>query len=682
MITLNISNLQVENKKEEYINYLLKKSVTPTKLLVSKYIKNEFENETLGTPKFKPFDIKYRETSNSAVWNKNIKNLSLDLNILYQSINIISNDLLSCEELYLNEKEKLINKILEIQLMIDNLNDNIKSPNNLYSYVQTFNDFYSCDLKGNLERNIPKTTSFIDLIHKNVKNKKEFTINNKINISNANISMSSNISPSNKIGELESVLNDTINDFYFVEYSRSNDASSFTVTITVNIPIAKNMNTILFECLSPFDFTANLKISKDNTVFEDVYSITSNNTFEWVFDTKYVNSFKITLSKKENDGTEDGSNLYYYIIKNIGCLIDEYISSSTFVSNEIEIPSIINNVTLHADEYIFPNTSIDYFIGVDNKVDPIEWQQIKNNEELNLKLFNDRNKILNNSLKEYGMYLDNGCSIIYKLPKNFSTNDLKLLYGYQMWKLETLDIPDGERMESYNLSINDYTDYYVLRNSLVDTEEYEFSIRNAKTHILTQYIYCESEFYINNRAIECTNLTGTEFTHKIYVNNYELSCVDNKYNFILRKGLNVVHVMLYVKATTSEEFSTIKHNINFKEYSFNVFASKPMKYINYKSLSYDNIKYNQTYYTIDNNYLIVKDDMSLINEHVHFPNLMSDLNFKNNSRYLLKYKELNEYKKNLVFEDDNKTVIRIMAILKTNNRSYSPQINSFRITSR
>ncbi len=140
--------------------------------------------------------------------------------------------------------------------------------------------------------------------------------------------------------------------------------------------------------------------------------------------------------------------------------------------------------------------------------------------------------------------------------------------------------------------------------------------------------------------------------------------------------------MLYVKATTSEEFSTIKHNINFKEYSFNVFASKPMKYINYKSLSYDNIKYNQTYYTIDNNYLIVKDDMSLINEHVHFPNLMSDLNFKNNSRYLLKYKELNEYKKNLVFEDDNKTIIRVMAILKTNNKSYSPQINSFRITSR
>ncbi len=196
----------------------------------------------------------------------------------------------------------------------------------------------------------------------------------------------------------------------------------------------------------------------------------------------------------------------------LGCLIDEYTSSSTFVSNEIEIPSIINNVTLHADEYIFPNTSIDYFIGVDNKVDPIEWQQIKNNKELNLKLFNDRNKILNNSLKEYGMYLDNGCSIIYKLPKNFSTNDLKLLYGYQMWKLETLDIPDGEKIGSYNLSINDYTDYYILRKSLVDTEEYEFSIRNAKTHILTQYIYCENECYINNRTIECINLTGTEFT--------------------------------------------------------------------------------------------------------------------------------------------------------------------------
>lgn len=680
---MKISNLQINEKRENYIDDLLKKSIIPTSLIVSKYVNNELKNENLGIPQFKPFDIGKFEVSNKKKWNKNFKNLGVDLALLYKSFNLLNNDVLACEELYLSEKEKLDNKLDVLNIEIDNIRRNLKSTNDLYSYVQIFNNFYTCELDGDSERNIPTTTSFVDLVQRNVRNEKISSVEAKVNILNSKISIdSNNISPSNEIGKLENILNDISNDFYFVEYNTLTKDNLFEIKLKLALPYAKKMSSVLLECSSPSEYKASLKISKDNNIYNNIYTVKGNNIIEWMFDEQEVSSIEITLTKESVDGTKNRDIYYYYIFKCLSCLNEEYDTSSTYVSNKIEIPSIVDNFTINSNEIVLQGTSIDYFVGLDNGKDPIEWKQFFNNKEDSMKLFRYRSKILNNALKEYGEYIDDGCYKIYNLPKGYTNNDLTLYYGYQMWHLQTLNPPETEDPEKYIPDIIDYTDYYLLRSSLVDTEEYEFSIRNAKTHLFTQYVYCDKEYYVRDKGFTCKTTTGIGLRSKMYLNNAELTCIDNKYNFTLKKGLNTIHVLLYIQSSNSEGFSDIKHNLNFKEYSFDIFAGKPMKFMNSNSLRFDGIQDNHIYYSIENDSIIVKDDMHMINENITFPNLRSDLNYKNNSRYLIKFNQIDINNEYLVDIKNNKTCVRVMANLRSNNKSYSPQINNFSLIAR
>lgn len=678
-----ISNLQIEKKKEKYVEQMLKNSIIPTHSIVNNFLEEELKSLEIGSPLFTPFDFEFESKSNSKTWNDNFKNLDIDFNLLYDSYNKLNYDVINYEKLYLNEKDKLFDKLRIISLMIENIKENLKCSNNIYSYVQTFSDFYSSELEGDLKRNLPSSNCYIDLINKCVKNNKISSINSKINISNSNIEiLSKSIEPVKRIGNIRSILTDEINEFCYLKYNTQTKDNVFSISIKITLPLAKDFSNILFECISPTNYKASLSISEDNINYNNIYSIVNNNNCEWIFKRQRVSSFIINLEKEQSDSAEKYGEVYYYIFKNISCIDEEYEISSVYVSNPIKLKSIVNDITLCANENIIPGTSIDYFIGIDNGKDYIEWKQFKNNTEDTFDIFIDKEKILNNSLTEYGESLGNDCYALYKLPKGWSLNDISLIYGYQMWKMETLNIPEIYDITDYNPDINDYTDYYIQRKSLVDTEEYEFDLRNGKLHILTQYVLCEKDYYIKNKKVTCKKLTGTKFNTNVYVNNTEINKINDNYSFTLKKGLNVIYMLVFINDNEAIQYSSISHNFNFKEYTFNVFAGKPMKYINPKQLKSNNLKKDNIYYSIDNEILFVKDDISLINEHIIFPNNRSDINFKNNSRFLLKFKILNPSKNKYVSTLTNSTTVRVMANLKSNDKSYSPQLNNFRILAR
>ena len=680
---LKISELQIENSKNDYIKYLLNNSIVPTNHIVSKYLNNMLESGLVGSPQFKPFAIKKNQVSDKDEWNKNFKNLESDLNILYQSIKGINNQLMNCEELYLAEKESIFEKIKYIKLLISNINYSMSVSNNIYTHAQTINSFYDCELKGDYSRNIPQTTSCIDLIAKNVKNNKELSYNSKVNIANSIIDFDSkSITPSTELGTIDSIKNDQLNEFYYVEYSNSSDTKDFISFLDITLRTPKYMSSICLECVSFSFYEAYLELSDDGIYYNSIHKINTNSFCEWMFDKQLVSKIRIKFVKADSDGFSGVTDKYYYIFKNLSCYNDEYESESTYVSNKISLNAIINDITLHSDESILPGTDIAYFIGLDNNTDPIEWKQIYNNESISLNVFKNRQKILNISLQEYGEYVGDNCYGILNMPNGYSNNDITLVSGYQMWKVETLDIPESEDTLKYEPNIEDYTDYYVNRRCLLDTEEYKFSIRNCKTHVFTQHVYCDKEHYVIDRTINAYGTSGGELKHKVYLNNMQVKCVNNKYNFTLKKGHNVVYILMYVTNSVAYDFSEIKHNFNFKEYTLNVFSSKPMKYINHKELRFNGLLENDKYYTIQNDKIIVKEDMNMINEHIIFGNLISDINYKNKSRYYLKYKHINSNKMHLIDCNNNTTTVRLMANLRSNNVSYSPLLSSFRLISK
>lgn len=675
-----ISDIQYYKKKKEIQESLIKKSIIPTKTSVSNLLKDYYERNELGKPEFKPLIIEKDSVSNPKEWNKNFKCLGDDLENVFDCLVAQNNKVISNYETYTYESDMLSNNIKKLKLSVDNLIDTLNAKGNLYTNHQTFNDFYSTDFIGDLNRNIPCTDSFIDLIQKKVINNKKSSAKDKINLSASKIKVSTNNNILNQkiIGKFENILNDYTNEVCYADYETTLNVKDIDIEIHITLHSLKEMSTILFECISVNDFSSTLYVSKNNIDFKEVYTINSSSLFEWNFNRQEVGYIKIVIKKECNDGYVDNKNIFNFIFKNISCINDYYELKSTYVSKPIEFNEILDNIKLISDETIFPDTNINYFIALDNDTNSLVWKHIKNNSSCDLELLMDNNKIANNSLVEYGEDCIGNCVSVLNLKEGYTKNSINVFYGYQMWGVKTLEIPETEDTKTYEPSIVDYTDYYVKRRSLIDTEEYNFEIRNGFTHILTQYVYTDRVCHVYDRYFK--DISNSEnFTCKMYLNNSLIKSHDNNFSFTLKKGKNVIHILLYVKCTDRNDFTSIVHNFNFKEHTFDIFADKPMTYINDKTLIEDIIENNNTYYSIYDNKIIVKEDMRMINEHIKLPLQSHDINYKNNSRYLILYKSINPNKKEYLIDGERKTKIRIMANLISNNESISPKINSFRI---
>lgn len=676
-----IKDMQLKKKKEEVTNSLIKKSIIPTKTTISNILKDFFERKKLGEPDFKPIEIEKDSTSNPKVWNKSFKDLDNDLNILFDALVDQNNKILSNYEMYMYENDKLHANIVKLNLSIQNLKDTLNAKGNLYTNHQTFENFYSTEFNEIEYRNIPTTDSYIDLAQRKVINNKKTTSKDKVNISKAKIKIDKdhNVLSEKSIGDIGFLLNDYTNEVYHVNYLTSPNVKTINLNLNVTLQSIKEMSTVMLECVSINNFDATLYISTNNVDFKEVYTINSNNLFEWNFDRQEVGYIKIVINKRINDSYSNDRNIFDFIFKNLSCINDYFYLKSTYVSKPLEFDAVLDSVTLKSDEIIFPGTNINYFIGLDNDKNDVEWISVNNNEKCNLGLLDKNEKIANNSLDEYGKNVKGDCVSILNLKQEYNINSIKVYYGYQMWGLKTLEIPDSEDINNYDPTIEDYTDYYVKRKSLIDTEEYSFEIRNGYSHLMTQYIYTDNVGYVYNKFIKPLNNGDKKFNCKVYLNNAQIKEVDGKYNFTLRKGKNVVHILMYVNCTDRNEFTKITHNFNFKEHTFNVFADRPMKYINDKTLMEDIIENNNKYYSVYNNKIIVKEDMRMVNEHIKLPLQATSINYKNNSRYLVTYKSISNIKAKQYLVNKEKTRIRVLAILLSNNESLSPKINNFRL---
>lgn len=676
-----IEDKQLNKKKEEVTNSLIKKSIIPTKTTISNILKDFFERKKLGEPDFKPLEIEKDSVSNPKTWNKSFKDLDNDLHILFEALVEQNNKILSNYEMYMYENDKLHANIVKLNLSIQNLKDTLNAKGNLYTNHQTFEDFYSTEFEGNIPKNIPKTDAYVDLVQRKVVNNKKTTSKDKINISKAKIKIDKdhNILSEKVIGDIGFLLNDYTNEVYHVNYLTSPNIKSIKLTLTLTLHSIKEMSTVMLECISINAFDATLFVSNNNVDFKEVYTINSNNLFEWNFDRQEIGYIKIVINKGINDSYANDRNIFDFIFKNLSCINDFFYLKSTYVSKPLEFDAVLDSITIKSDETIFPGTNINYFIGLDNGKSDVSWIHIKNNEKCNLGLLENNEKIANNSLDEYGKDVSGGCVSVLNLKQGYNLNSIKVYYGYQMWGLKTLEIPDSEDINKYDPSIEDYTDYYVKRKSLIDTEEYSFEIRNGYSHLMTQYIYTDNVGYVYNKYIKPLNNSDNKFNCKVYLNNAQIKEVDGKYNFTLRKGKNVVHILMYVNCTDRNEFTKITHNFNFKEHTFNVFADRPMKYINDKTLMEDIVENNNKYYSVYQDKIIVKEDMRMINEHIKLPLQATSINYKNNSRYFINYKSISKAKADELLIDKEKTRVRVIANLFSNNEALSPKINSFRL---
>ena len=671
---MSISFIQRKKKKDEFTEQLLKKGIEPNNYELNRMLAEYFENHTLGMPFYSPIKQQPYEESNKDNYNHNFKTFQEDIETVYQANIEANNKAVAIQEYYDLEKSKVRNALTRLALRVDNAIEALKSSSAVKQHVEAFDDLYRVELYGDSQRNIPYTTSFIDLLQKKVYTDKTNAKVNKLSMNNASVTISglTRFNSYQTQGSLNMILNDIGNDVFVIAASSSNDSEKI-VEINIDLGSLLAFNTVSFSYTSTRIMPCELQLSDDNENFIPVYDLADRDYVEWNFNTKKARYIKILCHKPEPDGINAKDTLslyeYYFILKNISIAKESFEEKSIFVSKPISFDDLSSVIRLDATDMIFNNTRIDYFIGFDNGVDKIGWDVIKNHEDHELFMFDKKHKILNYHIEEFAHEGD-GTTLykLFKLPEGISKNSIKLTPAYNMWSVKRY-VHDGDT--DFSLALGDFSNHVAnceMTQMFMDCENYAFSIYPKTLYVMTQFISLEKSANLLNRFIRITDedcKTDMEAEIRVFLNGYEVTAADNnQYSFALRKGVNKIQIAVY--STGENAIQKIYHNLNFRALTNNVFGFVPMKYTNNATLE-KTMNDTYQYYTIKDGYLYVKcnpDDM-----------IQSDLE---DMAYFISYSCIKEDM--LGYFEKNKISFRIMAVLTSNNHNVSPILCNYRIT--
>lgn len=647
-----IDRIQEQKATEDAISYLTKHGVIPSIYEISNYTKDYFLNHKKGQPLTEPLNIKPHSVSNKTEWNKHFENIDKDLDTISVAINTVLNEAILKDELTESQKNDILCKIKKINLRAAALKEALTDNIPFLSYSIIFNNFNGAEFYPNKNINLPKTTAFIDLLHKKVMIPKVTLNKDVINLQNSILNIYSNNKDCNVYGDInEFIKNDKM--LKIQNTSINNTADSLVLEIVLDNTY--ELSSVAIELDTIKEISGSLTISYEDGAEETLYSETFANNMEWLFEQNPVKSFKISLTKNEADGFIDGIYYYTYILKKITASNDKFKSSATYISKKINFDQIIDEVKLKTEDMIFSDTNINYFVGIDNDNEVIDWISVDKNKYTNLEILLTQQEILNKNTRGYGTKIGK----LYKIgtiKPNYNKPSLNLYSGYQQWNVEAIK-NDKKFDDNYVIDINDYNKSNLLAQSVLDCESYNINIKTKTLFALTTYVYCDDLYVVKDNDIIPADKT-TNLQTKIYVNNNLVKPTGtNKYNITLQKGKNKIILLLYSTTTEKNKNGTIlQMNIDFKKASQNITCNKKMQYVSYNTLLYG-MRENTAYYTIDenNNILVNSDpyknmDCCLLTEYGYSKD---ELNFQDYMRYMISYKYLNPDKNTLCLKNNN-----------------------------
>lgn len=681
---MSISSVQYNNKKKDAIQELVKKGIEPNNYEVNNIVTEYFDNKTLGMPVYSPIEQHAYEESSKEDYNHNFSTFNDDINTAFEVDTQLNNKAVAVQEYYDREKSKIFNSIQELYLKTQNTKDALLNASCVKQYTESFKDMYNIEFYGNSKRNIPQTTSFIDMLQTCVYTDKLKSQVNRISIPNATIKIKdlTIFDSVTKEGKLENILSDIISDNFIIT-AKSLSSNKKTLDIIIDIGKQVTFNTVIFKFTSVRETNCILYLSEDNKNYLPVYNLSGNEFIEWNFSSQTKRYIKISIIKENPDGSSISDNDieifdYYYILKNISIANEYYQSKSLFVSKPIEFDDLTSTIKLDAEEMIFNHTNIDYFIGFDNNTGRVGWDVIENHKDYDLFMFNKLSKIANVHLPEFGSSdgILNAYGV-YELPKNTNLNSVSVIPGYNMWHVSRYNRKEGDSNDdNFSLNTCDFSGFVSKCNKtdmFMDCENYDtFKLNTNVLYIFTQYVSLEETKNIFNTFIKVMD-TDCKYRYefceiRIFVNGYEIGTGENDlYSFSLKKGTNKIQIAIY-NPSKNATICTLYHNLNFKSLTNDVFAFPKMKYTS-NSVMDRVLGPNYQYYTIRNNTIYVKcNPRDMINSG------LEDMGYF--IRFSCLKPELSDY------FSDNHIKFRIMAILNSNDKNVSPKLLNFRITGR
>lgn len=682
---MSISTIQKKIKQDQFVEILAKKGIEPNNYELNTMLTEYFDNKVIGMPVYAPIAQVPYEQSSKDDYNHNFKGIEEDLNVLFKADTEANNKAVAIQEYYDREKSKVFNAIAALALKIENIEQALKSASHVKQYCESFQDMYGIEFYENENRNIPATTSFVDLLQKCVYTDKTKAQVNRLSIPDATIKVVSselfeNITYSS---DVSNILSDIVTDVCLITYKSVTDSTK-TLDLIIDLGADMEFNTVMFRFLAATGMKCTLFLSEDNKNWVVTYDVTSNELIEWNFTKQRKRYIKIQCVKDEYDGISGTSNTaeiyeYYYLLKNISIALEEYQENSVFVSKLIDFDDLTSVIRLDAEDMTFNHTRIDYFIGFDNETGKIGWDAIENHKDYELFMFQKVHKIANAHLPEFASQdPDQNGYIIYDIPDNVNRNSIKVIPGYNQWSVTRYS--REEVMQNFSIFTSDFSLFVndaTVSYDFMDCENYDgFRIQSNKLYIFTQYVSLEHDDSLYNVSFRITDYTMymTSFPTtqiRIFLNGYEmLAAEDGLYSFALKTGMNKIQIAVYDPSDQAETEHVVLHNINFKALTNDVFGFPPMKYIN--PVIMDRVTGdNYAYYTIKSNRIYVKCDPYLM---IHDGGQMENMG------YFISYSALRPDM--ATYFKDNHLKFRLMAVFNSENKNVSPKLLSFRLTGR
>ena len=638
---MNIKEIQINKALDEATLKYLRKGKFPTFSQVNSYVVSKFSSTIAGLPSFKPLLGKKYECSKPKEYNLMVDQINSDLTDLYDADNSCNNELLSAFSYYDAEKKKINSSLNKLNNRLDNLLQGTSYTQSKESIFDNFDDFSNIDFIGDEDRGISATTSFIDLLTKSVSND-TLTNDSKISLNEvtSKIEVADKVISNITLSEFDNCLKDSLNEVWLQQITVDSD-TGVKLRFSIELPNETEITTIRYQNQSPRSISIKLSTINANKEVRTYKSVTTLDTAEWNIKRSKVKILSFEISKLEPDSL-DGINYVYFIgARNISVYNDYHKNKSLLISKPFKISSEFNYAYLEVNQSLPPDTSIQYYLGMDMLDNQVHWTRLKNKKFNDIRLL-DTIKI--NISDEFSTKFGdsyNNCFIMTELKHTPSDNTTNLYIGNNMWEKRESDIVDKSTFSLKDIILNGKLSYEKM-------DKINFPQKANTADIYTTYVYCESPTAIDTKVYD----KNSSIDISVYVNSIKVELVDNKYTVRLSAGWNTVQIL-----SLTSETDTLIIDAFFNDVADIVRAKKePMKQTSIYNMLHNFHATTYDWFALDGKEIILNFNPKTIGMEGTVEYMYTDTP-----------------------EDFNNLHVRFMAILESSSKDVTPKLLNYKI---
>ncbi len=570
---MSLKDTQSDLIRQEIILRELQLGRFPSVAFVESEFAKIMDASQLGRPQFQYRPTEKHKASVPHEYNAMLTEIEQDLSLAFEEVRRLNNQLMAEASHYESNRIRIDRQLKLTEMRADSLMKRSISRLNRDVVGDTFHDFSMVDFNGDLSRNIPKTTAFIDLRHTEAHIGKSAQPVRKYDMSQAQASFKT-LTPDTRVTHLSPVagaLTDSLQEAWrSVITSTAPDGVVGQLDILAEEVLSVTHVSINMQSAKPI--IATLLLSEDGETFVEYESRQVVSSYQWLVEEVKAKYIRFILEKRESDLIDGVQYDYLFGAKSIEVRKEEYVKEAVVVSrpHPLHVHEAFEFVHLEIEEYIPSGTNIRYYVGIDYGDNVIEWHEIQKNRPVDMKMIQSYHLDVDSYTNGYGDFTHASFGHNYyriaKLPEKPLMKTMQVLMGRHMWLKETLlaDVAKEDPVV-YQTTMRDWIRAGSALREYMNIDNFQDTLIADRFHRYTTYVYVATGSAKQSAAIKVDEQSSLA----VFINSNQLKSISGVYEFQFRPGWNKVELLAYSREAGQE----IEINLYLREISDRIYAN-------------------------------------------------------------------------------------------------------------